>query len=113
MGSVTWVHRCMIVPTHIAVLCRELAASLDPAGAWMWTTQLSATGNLPTTHYISSGLIDQLLADLLESPEALSEGVAISLDDAFMILSLADISEEDPHQAMDRLGLMLISKVEL
>lgn len=110
MEEINWVHRCMIVSASIAETCRELASNLTPAGAGMWTTPLSLTGNLPATAYISSGMVDQVLADLLESPEALAAGTGISLSDAAAILSRSDISEEDPHTAMDRLGFKLISQ---
>lgn len=106
---IEWTHRCMIVPDGIAERCRELAATLTPAGAGMWTTPLSPTGAEPATHYISSGLVDQVLADMLESPEALADGTGITLAEAQAILSAADVSQDDPHDAMTRLGLILIT----
>lgn len=75
----------------------------------MWTTPLSATGSMPATHYISSGLIGQPLADLLDYPEALAVGSGITLAEAQAILSAADVSQDDPHAALDRLQLTLIS----
>lgn len=109
MGVINWTHRCMIVHASIAETCSELAAGLTPAGAGMWTTPLSPTGEEPATHYISSGLVDQVLADLLESPEELAAGTGITLAEAQSILSAADVSQDDPQSAMARLGLSLIS----
>lgn len=113
METINWVHRCMIVHASIAETCGELAAGLTPAGAGMWTTPLSSTGIPPAAAYISSGLVDQVLADLLVSPEALATGTGISLSDAATILDRSDISEEDPHTALERLGFKLIAVGEL
>lgn len=113
MEIINWVHRCMIVPASTVVRCREVAAALAPAGVGMWTTRLSTTGSEPATHYISAGLIDHLLADLLESPEALAAGAGITLAEATAILNRSDISEEDPHVALSRLGLSLVTTEEV
>lgn len=109
MEEINWTHRCMIVPAGTVEQCQALAAALTPAGAGMWTTPLSPTGDEPATHYISSGLVDQLLADLLESPDALAAGTGISLAEAQAILASSDVSQDDPHDAMNRLGLTLIT----
>jgi hypothetical protein len=55
------------------------------------TAALSATGQLPATHYIATGYM----------PEEMIE--------AFADLAGADISDEEPFVALERLGLMIVS----
>lgn len=110
LEQINWAHRCMIVPDSIVSQCRELAGRLTPAGEGMWTTPLSPTGSPPATHYISSGLVDQVLADLLVSPAALAGGTGITLAEAQTLLAAADVSENGPHAAMALLGLKLITE---
>jgi len=68
-----WAHRTIIVPAPYAAAasaaCEHLAGA---GGSGMYTTPLSPTGELPATHWISSGLIEQAFADLLASPDALT-----------------------------------------
>jgi hypothetical protein len=111
-----WTHRAMIVSAAIAPQARALAAQM-PSGAGMWTTPLSATGQAPATHYISAGLIGQEFAAMLESPQALVDGCAalglpIDLAAATYLLSQADVSTEDGHTAMDRLGLQMVQEAQ-
>lgn len=54
------------------------------------TTPLSATGKPPATHYIASGFM----------PEELIETLAALPD--------ADVSDEEPFVAMNRLGLVMM-----
>ena len=108
MPEIIWVHRCLIVAASIVAQCRALAASLTPAAADMWTTALSPTGSAPATHYISTGLIDQVMADLLTSPAALAAGTGCSLAEAQALISQADVSDEEPFAALARLGLKLV-----
>lgn len=82
------VHRCMIIPAALQAQCQSL-----PEASGMWTAGLSLDGSVPATHYISSGLVDQAFDDLLRSQEELIVGI--------------DMSEDDPHCAMNRLGLKL------
>ena len=61
-----WVHRTIIVDAAQVELARSLCATLaGPAGDGMFTTPLSASGNLPATHYISAGLLEDEFANLL------------------------------------------------
>ena len=51
-------HRTLIVPDKLVVFARGLTLSIAGQSAEnMWSTALSKTGNLPVTHWISSGLI--------------------------------------------------------
>ena len=107
----SWVHRCIIVHSAIRDQAAALCASLaGPGGTGMFETPLSASGQEPATHYISSGMIEEEFALMLENPELVveaSEG-AVTLEQAQALLSMADVSEETPQQAFERLGLQII-----
>ena len=115
----SWVHRCMIVPTEHVELARKLCETLaGPGGAGMFTTPLSTTGDDPATHYISSGLIESDFADLLPlgstpgQPDvvhslALQTGMSVSIDDITRLLAAVDVSEQPPAEALERLGLAM------
>lgn len=113
MTESVWTHRTMIIPAAIADQVRGLAASFGPAAAGMWIIGLSPTGETPATHFISAGMIDQPFAEMMGSPEALVSGCAaldiiIPLAMAQALLGAADVSEEEPFAALDRLGLKLL-----
>lgn len=59
------VRACMIVPASLAPLARALAAGLSDRGVGMFEVGLSATGDAPATHFISVGMIDAQIRDLL------------------------------------------------
>ena len=109
-----FVHRCMIVPASIAPavrgLCRVIA---NFSGEDMFTVGLSASGSLPATHFVSSGLIDEDFANLMDSPSAafdvaVQNGVSITLDQITGILAAATISSEDGSKVISDLGLKII-----
>lgn len=104
------IHRNLIVTAAFADAARELCAAVHPAGAGMFTVPLSPAGELPATHWISSGLIEQEFADLLASPDALAAvATQAGLDPAPLvaIVAASDISEEPADVALARLGLRL------
>ncbi len=115
----SWVHRCMIVPTEHVDLARKLCETLaGPGGAGMFTTPLSTTGIDPATHWISSGLIESEFADLLPmgstpgQPDvvhslALQAGTSVSIDDITRLLAAVDVSDQPHAEALDRLGLAM------
>ena len=107
----SWVHRCIIVHAAIRDQAAGLCAALaGPGGTGMFETPLSSTGQEPATHYISSGMIEEEFAAMLENPELVveaSEG-AVTLEQAQALLSMSDVSEETPQQAFERLGLQII-----
>lgn len=112
-AAIVGTHRTLILPAASAPQARAVVDQFGPAAQGMRTTPLSPTGELPATHYISTGLIDPLFADMLASPEALvagceALGIAVSILDASVLLAVADVSEEDPHVAMARLGLQMV-----
>ena len=69
-----WAFRSLICTAATTPLARDIAATLSPtAGQNMWLTGLSATGNAPATHYVSTGLISPEFAALV--PEQMWEQV--------------------------------------
>lgn len=86
------IFRTLIVQANQVELAREVGASYSAGGEGMFVTPLSSTGQYPATHYISSGLI----------PEELDALLAATPD--------ADISDEEPFVAMERLGLQMINE---
>lgn len=121
--------RTIIIPAALQTkaqgLCKGLAGT---AGDGMFTTGLSATGNAPATHYISSGPISDDMAALLPCTTVDSEGVATTLPGqpaavpalaakAGITTTLAqikalyasiDVSDQEPFAAMARLGLQIV-----
>lgn len=108
------IHRTMIVADAHVELARHLAESLaGPSGAGMWTTPLSETGAAPATHWISAGLIEAEFAALLNYADALigalvQAGVYHDAREVRSMVLNADVSDEDPHAAMARLGLRMV-----
>ena len=101
------VHRCMIIPAALQAQCQTI-----PWASGMWTTGLSLDGAAPATHYISSGLVDQAFADLLASPEALVAAAGVTLEEAQAIVAGMHASEDEPHAAMQAMGLALVVENE-
>lgn len=125
----TWTHRCLIVPNAQVEFARSLSAAIAGlSGTGMWTAQLSAGGNEPATHWISSGMIDQRFADLLPVMRypldadpiytpgqaslaaylATKAGFAATEADVQALFDVSDASDQDPHAAMQRLGLQMV-----
>ena len=104
-----WTHRTIIVPDPVVEPARLACEALAGAGgSGMFTVPLSPSGELPATHWISSGLIEQEFADLLANPDALTAvATAAGLDPAPLvaIVAAADISDEPADAALARLGL--------
>lgn len=118
MSAVVWVHRTLIVPDAQVEFARLLTETIaGPSGAGMWTTPLSPTGELPATHWISSGLIDQQFAGLLSQPAvcvhlAAEADLSVTEEEVSNLLAVADISEETAFDAMTRLGLLIATPTE-
>ena len=102
-----WIHRTMILSAAIVEQARALAEALEPnAAANMWTTPCyNAEGEV--THYVSAGMIEEPFGTILGSPEALSAACGVTLEQATGLLSMADITDEDPYTALSRLELSL------
>lgn len=138
MSEIIFVHRTMFVTADCVEDARLLASTLTgPAGTGMWERKLSATGELPATHYLSAGMIDEQFANLLPlttiteteeygpviitrlgNPEALAylaaqAGLEISAARVAEIFDLADVSKQDPYIAMARLGVQFVQEEAL
>lgn len=107
----TWTHRTIIVPEAVVAPARMACEALaGPGGSGMYSVPISPTGQLPATHWISSGLIEQDFADLLASPDALTAiATQAGLDPAPLvaIVAASDITDEPADVALARLGLQL------
>lgn len=107
----TWAHRTIIVPDAVVAPARMACEALAGAGgSGMYSTPLSPTGELPATHWISSGLIEQEFADLLASPDtlaAVATGAGLDPAPLVAIVAAADISDEPADVALTRLGLQV------
>ncbi len=113
-----WKHRTLIVPIDLAEPARAACMALTgSASEGLFTTPLYGTES-DATHAISSGYIAGEYADLLpcgdqpgntEALLALLESVEfpITIEELTQLLSMIDISEEEPYAAMERLGLYL------
>lgn len=128
------IFRTLILPATVTPLAQEIAATLSPGGAGMWTTGLSATGAEPATHFISTGFIPPEFAHMVPeqfweqdetgawvqtgsepgNPVAVYEactaaGMTVTLEQVEAIFAVADVTEQEPFVAMGRLGLVLVS----
>lgn len=125
--------RTMIVPTANVELAREIAASFGPGGANMWTTPLSADGNEPASHYISSGYVPAEFAYLVPCQTweyvgdawvetasepgdpiavynlAVEAGIICTQDDIDDLFAAADVTAQEPFVAMGRLGVQIVN----
>lgn len=112
----SYIHRCLIIEAPQQALAQSLCEALaGPPGVGMFTTGLSATGQLPATHYISAGMIEDSFAGTLANAETLHavcemKGVAVTLAECEALLAGADVSEDQPFVAMARLGLVLVQE---
>ena len=124
--------RTLILPANVTPLAQEIAATLSPGGAGMWTTGLSATGLPPATHFISTGFIPPEFAHMVPEqfweqdetgawvqtgstpgdPVAVYEactaaGMTVTLEEIEAVYAVADVTEQEPFVAMGRLGLSI------
>jgi len=125
--------RCIIIPASAQAKAQALCAGLaGPAGAGMFITGLSASGNAPATHYISAGPISSDMAALLpcksvttdaqgnqqitmtpghpELVPALADkaGITVTRAQIDALYAAIDVSDQEPFAAMARLGLKLV-----
>ena len=124
----------IVLPAAAQALAQGLCvAAAGEAGAGMFTTGLSATGEAPATHYISSGAVESKFADILPLSTITTvdevETVERSAGDVAAVIQLAkdagqtvdaqtigglfaalDVTAQDPFAAMERLGLQLVAE---
>lgn len=103
----------LIVPAAYAPLARALCAGIAGAsGAGMLTTALSADGDEPATHYISSGKLWTEFAAMLENPQAIYDQAqgSVPLETIEAMLNASVIrADEDPHAVLAEVGLKIIA----
>lgn len=133
-----YTHRTIICPAAFQALAQGLceAAAEGDAGKGMFTTGLSATGETPATHYISSGYIEQQFADILplttvnqdgeglpdihtrpgnvEAVESMAAQAGIDLPPGSIaaLFAAIDVSYQGPFEAMARLGVQSVQMEE-
>ena len=128
-----WTYRAIIVPDAQVTYARELSAAVaGPAGAGMFTTPLSPTGQEPATHWISAGLISEDFAAMLPlttypedaepittpgNPEAVATlaneaGYETTTDAVQALFDASDVTEQEAHEVMARLGLQMVQPTE-
>ena len=122
----------IILPAAAQALAQGLCvAAAGEAGAGMFTTGLSPTGEAPATHFISSGAVEAKFADILPIGTvttvdevttversagdlaavvqlAADAGVAVDMDTVGGLFAALDVTAQDPFAAMERLGLRLL-----
>jgi len=128
-----YVFRTLLVAAQDVPLASTIAETLGPGGSTgMFQTPLGPTPNGPATYGASSGYIDPSWALLAPcatwaqqdgawvqtlyypgNPEAVvgacaQAGLTVSLADVQAIFDRADVSEQDPWIAFDRLGLTIV-----
>lgn len=102
----------LVVPAALTPLARALAAGLSPRGSVMFLTPLSPTGNLPATHYVSTGYIDENVVALLGNGADLhaacvAAGAAVSLVQCNALVNNSDVSNSEPFAKFEELGLQM------
>ena len=128
----TYTFRTFIVPAAVVDMARAMCVGLaGPAGDGMFTTELSATGASPATHFVSSGPISDEMAALLPlttvNPDgstttapgdpayvvelAAQAGITVTVEQVAGLLAAVDVSEQAPFAAMERLGLQTVRGV--
>ena len=136
----TDVFRTMIVPAGQQALAQQIATTVAPvAGVGMWTTPLSADGQEPATHYVSTGFIapewEVLMplqtweevdgvwtqtdaypgdaAALLAAIQAADPDTTITLPQLVGLFATCDVTMQDPWVAFQRLGLQIVQVEEV
>jgi hypothetical protein len=124
----------LIIQAADADTARAIAAAFGPGGVGMWTTPLSATGQEPATHYISSGYIPEEFVSLApcttwEQDEtgnwiasdiypgdaatvfayAQEAGLPYTLAEIEGVFGRSDVSAQEPFVHMSRMGLQIIN----
>ena len=129
-----WAFRTLICTAATTPLARDIAATLSPSGGQnMWLTGLSATGNAPATHYVSTGLISPEFAALVpeqvwEQDEngdwvqtgstpgdpvlcyqmCVAQGMTVTQAQINAVYAAADVTAQEPFTAFGRMGLKMV-----
>ena len=120
----------IILPKAAQALAQGLCvAAAGEAGIGMFVTGLNAKGTGAATHYISTGAVEAKFAAILPLSTIDGEEVTRSAGDVEAVIQLAkdagqtvdaktiggffaalDVSEQNPFEAMARLGLQIIAE---
>lgn len=132
MSTDTWAFRTLIVPADYRDLAATIASTIGgTAGEDMFTTGLSASGQEPATHYVSTGYIGFEFAAILPldiyeadgthvripgNPQAVvdlcaAQGLTVTLVQVEELFTASDISEQEPFTAFARMGLQIAQPV--
>ena len=122
-----YTHATIIVTLAVATALRNVAQKLDRNETdGMFKTGLSATGNAPASHFVSSGQVPETFAAAIRSPALLNttaqaafikEGLTypFTLTQVTAALSGCSISNgtfnalpETPHQFIARMNLQIV-----
>lgn len=123
----------LIVEDAQVALARTVAATMSPGGVGMWTTPLSADGQEPATHWISTGWVPEGWQAIVPTqtwaqaedgtwtetestpgdPDAVlaacqAAGLEVTEAEIADLFAAADVTAQDPWVAMGRLGLQLV-----
>lgn len=112
-----WDFITMVVTAEMAPLARGLAAGLTPAGAGMFETALSPTGQLPATHFVPSGAIEPEFTNMISSAESLfgaasAAGSLVTLEQCQALVGTSVVSTEGPFQVFEAMGLQIVMEGE-
>ena len=131
--ATTDVFRTMVVPVANAPLARQIAETVAPvAGLGMWQSMLSADGQEPATHYVSTGYIgpewevlmplqtweeidgvwtqtDAQPGDAAQLFGVLQQlGSDITLAQIVDLFGAADVTMQEPFTVFSRMGLQQV-----
>ena len=132
--------RTMIVPAAHIALARSICATLAPSGGFaMFGVGLSADGQAPATHYVSTGHIDEDFANLMPLQHYVQDeagawqptdfdwsdgepsivaalcaeaGLDVTPTQVAQMFAASDVTEQEPFTAFARLGLRLVQAQE-
>jgi hypothetical protein len=129
--------RTLIIQAQDQTLSQQIAATLGgQAGENMWIVGLSADGQLPATHYVSTGCISPEFADMMPTATYVYEndqwvqtaytpgnaalvagacaaaGLTVTEQEIEDIYSRCDVTEQEPFVAFARLGLQVVQADE-
>lgn len=110
-------YRTLVVPAAQVALATALATGLSAASRVSFDTPLSASGELPATHFSSAGLVSHEFLKAVVDAQCLFQmcnkaGAVVSLEACVLLVLNADVSDEDPQAAAARLGLQVIASQE-
>jgi hypothetical protein len=92
---IEWTYVTLIVPNSVVEDARSLAASLGPQGMGlnMYRVPVSPSGELPATHFISSGHVDARYVAVLDAKDAAAILGLAKQTDPTVTMSLSRVQE--------------------